>query len=102
MPAGWPNVVIAPCYHTTLMAAGQQATSSINGIFGSVDPDGDASVWTGLVHPETGMGSGKIVTGAGKYISTDLNPTLQTTVQIDETHSNLILNSNPYSLTAKD
>jgi len=66
------------------------------------DPDGDASVWTGLVHPETAMGSGKIVTGAGKYVSTDLNPTLQTTVQIDETHSNLILNSNPYSLTAKD
>ena len=95
-------MVIAPCYHTTLMAAGQQATSSINGIFESVDPDGDASVWTGLVHPETGMGSGKIVTGAGKYISTDLNPTLQTTVQINETHSNLILNSNPSSLTAQD
>ena len=95
-------MVITPYYHTTLMAAGQHATSSINGIFGSVDPDGDASVWTGLVHPETGMGSGKIVTGAGKYISTDLNPTLKTTVQIDETHSNLILNSNPYSLTAKD
>ena len=95
-------MVIAPCYHTTLMAAEQQATSSINGIFGSVDLDGDASVWTGLVHPETAMGSGKKVTGACKYISTDLNPTLQTTVQIDETHSNLILNSNPYSLTAKD
>jgi len=55
-----------------------------------------------LVHPETAMGSGKIVSGAGKYISTDHNPTLQTTVQIDETHSNLISNSNPYSLTAKD
>ena len=95
-------MVITPYYHTTLMAAGQQATSSINGIFGSVDPDGDASVWTGLGHPETALGSGKIVTGAGKYVSTDLNPTLQTTVQIDETHSNLILNSNPYSLTAKD
>ena len=95
-------MVIAPYYHTTLMAAGQQATSSINEICGSVDPDGDASVWTVLVHPETAMGSGKIVTGAGKYISTDLNPTLQTTVQLDETHSNLILNSNPYSLTAKD
>ena len=66
------------------------------------DPDGDASVWTVLVHPETAMGSGKIVSGAGKYISTDHNPTLQTTVQIDETHSNLISNSNPYSLTAKD
>ena len=95
-------MVIAACYHTALMAAGQQATSSINGIFGSVDPDGDASVWTVLVHPETAMGSGKIVSGAGKYISTDHNPTLQTTVQIDETHSNLISNSNPYSLTAKD
>ena len=95
-------MVIAAYYHTTLMAAGQQATSSINGIFGSVDPDGDASVWTVLIHPETGMGSGKIVTGAGKYISTDLNPTLQTTVQIDETHSNLILNSNRYNLTAND
>ena len=95
-------MVIAPCYHTTLMAAGQQATPSINEICGSVDPDGGASVWTVLVHPETGMGSVKIVSGAGKYVSTDLNPTLQTTVQIDETHSNLILNSNPYSLTAKD
>ena len=102
MPAGWPNVVIAPCYHTTLMAAGQQATPSINEICGSVDPDGDASFWTVLVHPETAVGSGKIVTGAGKYISTYLNTTLQTTVQIDQTHSNLILNSNPYSLTAKD
>ena len=95
-------MVIATCYHTVLMAAGQQATSSINGIFGSVDPDGDAAVSTVLVHPETGMGSGKIVSGAGKYIRTDLNLTLQTTVQIDETHSYLILNSNPYSLTAKD
>ena len=102
MPAGWPKVVIAACYHTALMAAGRQATPSINEVCGSVDPDGDASVWTVLVHPETGMGSGKIVSSAGKYVSTDLNPTLQTTVQIDETHSNLILNSNPYSLTAKD
>ena len=95
-------MVIATCYYTVLMAAGQQAPSSVNGVCESIDPDGDASVWTVLVHPETAMGSGKIVTGAGKYISTDLNPTLQTTVQIDETHSNLILNSNPYSLTAKD
>jgi hypothetical protein len=74
-------VIIATCYHTVLMAAGQQAPSSINGVCGSVDLDGDASVWTVLVHPETGMGSGKIVSGAGKYVGTDLNPTLQTTVQ---------------------
>ena len=95
-------MVIAICYYTVLMATGQQAPSSVNGVCESIGLDGDTSVWTVLVHLETGMGSGKIVSGAGKYVSTDLNPTLQTTVQINETHTDLILNSNPYSLTAKD
>ena len=80
-------MVIAIGYYTVLMATGQQAPSSVNGVCESIGLDGDTSVWTDLVHLVTGVGSGKMVSGAGKYVGTDLNPTLQTTVQIDDTHS---------------
>ena len=43
-PQGWPTATMATCHFTMVMAAGQQAPSSINGICESVGPDGDASV----------------------------------------------------------
>ncbi|MDB2469602.1 hypothetical protein N9X39_06030 [Alphaproteobacteria bacterium] len=75
-PEGWPTAAMATCHFTMLMAAGEQAPSSINGICESVDPDGDASVWVAAIDPST-----------GKYKGVKALPTFQTTFQIDATHS---------------
>ena len=77
----------ATCHYTILMEAGQQAPSSINGVCESVDPDGDASVWLAAIDTSTGMGTGTLTSGTGKYRNTNPKPSFQTTYQIDATHS---------------
>ena len=86
-PEGWPTAAMATCHYTMLMEAGQQAPSSINGICESVDPDGDASVWLAVIDTSTGIGTGSMTSGTGKYNGAELKPTFQTTYQIDATHS---------------
>jgi len=86
-PAGWPKAAMATCHYTLMIAAGQQAPSSIHLICESIDPDGDASVWTGSVDPSTGIGKAEMVSGTGKFSEVEAKPTFQTTLQIDETHS---------------
>jgi hypothetical protein len=70
-----------------LMAMGEKAPASINGICESVDPDGDASVWVAVIDPTTGSGNGNLTSGTGKYKGVKALPTFQTTFQIDATHS---------------
>ena len=86
-PEGWPTAAMATCHYTILMEAGQQAPSSINGVCESVDPDGDASVWLAAIDTSTGMGTGTLTSGTGKYSNTNPKPSFQTTYQIDATHS---------------
>ena len=86
-PEGWPTAAMATCHYTMLMEAGQQAPSSINGICESVDPDGDASVWLAAIDTSTGIGTGSMTSGTGKYKGAEILPTFQTTFQIDATHS---------------
>ena len=86
-PEGWPTAAMATCHYTILMEAGQQAPSSINGVCESVDPDGDASVWLAAIDTSTGMGTGTLTSGTGKYSNTNAKPSFQTTYQIDATHS---------------
>ena len=86
-PDGWPTAAMATCHFTMLMAAGEQASSSINGICESVDPDGDASVWVAAIDPSTGIGNGNLTSGTGKYKGVKALPTFQTTFQIDAAHS---------------
>jgi len=86
-PADWPKAAVATCNYTLMIAAGQQAPSSIHVICESIDPDGDASVWTGSVDPSTGIGTGEMTNGTGKYAEVEVNVTFQTTLQIDGTHS---------------
>ena len=86
-PEGWPTATMATCHYTILMEAGQQAPSSINGVCESVDPDGDASVWLAAIDTSTGMGTGTLTSGTGKYRNTNPKPSFQTTYQIDATHS---------------
>ena len=95
-------MVIAIGYYTVLMATGEQAPSSVNGVCESIGLDGDTSVWTDLVHLVTGVGSGKMVSGAGKFVGTDLNPTCKQRFRSTTPTASMILNGNPYSLTAKD
>lgn len=77
-PEGWPTAAMATCHQSILFKAGQQAPAAIQIICDSVDPDGDASLWTGVVDPTTGVGSGKMVAGTGKYADAEANPTFQT------------------------
>ena len=86
-PKGWPTAAMATCHYTIMMAAGEQSPSSINGICESVDPDGDASVWTAAIDTSTGIGTGSLASGTGKYKGVKALPTFQTTFQIDATHS---------------
>ena len=86
-PEGWPTAAMATCHFTIMMAAGEQSPSSINGICESVDPDGDASVWTAAIDTSTGIGTGSLASGTGKYKGVKALPTFQTTFQIDATHS---------------
>jgi len=86
-PQGWPTATMATCHFTMVMAAGQQAPSSINGICESVGPDGDASVWIAAIDPTTDIGKGNLTSGTGKYNGAEAFPTFQTTFQIDATHS---------------
>jgi len=77
-PKGWPTAAMATCHQSILFKAGQQAPAAIQIICDSVDPDGDASLWTGIVDPKTGVGSGKMVAGTGKYADAEASPTFQT------------------------
>ena len=77
-PEGWPTAAMATCHQSILFKAGQQAPAAIQIICDSVDPDGDASLWTGIVDPKTGVGSGKMVAGTGKYADAEASPTFQT------------------------
>jgi hypothetical protein len=86
-PEGWPTAAMATCHYTIMMAAGEQRPSSINGICESVDPDGDASVWTAAIDTSTGIGTGSLASGTGKYKGVKALPTFQTSFQIDATHS---------------
>ena len=86
-PEGWPTAAMATCHFTMMIAAGEQAPSSINGVCESIDPDGDATVWTASVDPSTGIGKGNLVNGTGKYEGVQAFPTFQTTFQIDAAHS---------------
>lgn len=86
-PKGWPTAALATCHYTILMKEGQQAPVSINGVCESVDPDGDASVWLASIDTKTGMGTGSLSSGTGKYGASDAKPSFQTTYQIDATHS---------------
>ena len=86
-PEGWPTAAMATCHFTIVVPAGQQAPSSINGICESVDPDGDASVWTAAIDPSTGVGKGNLTSGTGKYAGVEAFPTFQTSFQLDAEHS---------------
>ena len=86
-PEGWPTAAMATCHYSILMEVGQQAPSSINGVCESVDPDGDASVWLAAIDTSTGMGTGTLTSGTGKYSNVNVQPSFQTTYQIDATHS---------------
>ena len=77
-PEGWPTAAMATCHQSILFKAGQQAPAAIQIICDSVDPDGDASLWTDIVDPKTGVGSGKMVAGTGKYADAEASPTFQT------------------------
>ena len=86
-PEDWPTATMATCHYTILIEAGQQAPTSINGVCESVDPDGDATVWLASIDPATGIGTGSLTSGTGKYKGTSAEPTFQTTFQIDAGHS---------------
>ena len=77
-PEGWPTAAMATCHQSILFKAGEQAPSAVHIVCDSVDPDGDASLWTAVVDPATGVGSGKMVAGTGKYADAEVNPTFQT------------------------
>ncbi|MFQ3184714.1 MAG: hypothetical protein ACI901_001815 [Octadecabacter sp.] len=78
-PEGWSTATMATCHYTMLMEAGQQAPLSINGVCESVDPNGDASVWLAVIDTSTGVGTGSMTSGTGKYNGNELKPTFQTT-----------------------
>ena len=66
----------------------------------SVDADGDANIWTATVDPKTGVGSGVMTAGTGKYANLTVKPTFQTIYQIRFRVAAFIsLNGNTYCNT---
>ena len=86
-PKGWPMAVMATCHQTLLFKAGSKAPISIEMVCESIDKDGDASIWRGVVDPKTFVGKGKLVAGTGKYANIEVNPTFQTVYEVDTGHS---------------
>ena len=65
-----------------LFKAGQRAPAAIQIICDGVDPDGHALLSTVVLDHATGVGSGKMVAGTGKYAEAETNLALQTIYEI--------------------
>ena len=86
-PKGWPTAVLATCYQSLIFKSDSKAPIAINMMCESVDADGDANTWTATVDPKTGVGTGYMTAGTGKYANLTVKPTFQTIYQIDGGHS---------------
>ena len=86
-PKGWPTAVKATCHQSLIFKSDSKAPIAINMLCESVDADGDANIWTASVDPKTGVGSGVMTAGTGKYANLTVKPTFQTIYQIDSGHS---------------
>jgi hypothetical protein len=85
-PKGWPGAAVGTC-HQTILLSPENTPINIRVTCESVDGDGDASVWSGVVDPATGKGKGKLLAGTGKYANGIGDITFATVIQIDENNS---------------
>ena len=85
-PEGWPGAAVGTC-HQTILLSPENTPINIRVTCESVDGDGDASVWSGVVDPATGKGKGQLLAGTGKYANGIGDISFATVIQIDENNS---------------
>ena len=73
---------MATCDKSILFKAGQRAPAAIQIICDGIDPDGHASLWTVVLDHATGVGSGEMIAGTGKYAEAEANLAFQRIYEI--------------------